>query len=96
VLVLWPLLCLAAVPRASAAALVKRRNLCSNAAQQAYQDHWSHPAAHITPLGYTNHYDVAHDRCYLLVTYRKDKSTWFDASDVQTGRLAAHIRVSPP
>ena len=79
--------------RRTTAELFRLRNQCSNAAQQAYVAHWSHPAPDITLLGFTNHYDVRNDRCYLLVTYRKDKATWFDASDVQTGRLAAHIRV---
>jgi hypothetical protein len=97
-LALVPALSLAATPQTSvertAEELFKLRNHCSNAAQQAYETHWSHPPADITLLGFTNHYDVRNDRCYLLVTYRKDKATWFDASDVQTGRLAAHILVS--
>lgn len=80
----------------TAAELVKLRNQCSNAAQQAYEAHWSHPAGDVTLLGFTNHYDVANDRCYLLVTYRKNRSTWFDASDVETGKRAAHIRVDSP
>jgi myo-inositol-hexaphosphate 3-phosphohydrolase len=86
----------ASQPRLSATELTRLRNLCSNAAQQAFQSRWSHPTGGITLLGFTNHYDVKANRCYLLVTYRQGKVTWFDASDTQTGKTAAHIRVGSP
>lgn len=70
--------------------------MCSNAAQKAFQIHWSHPPGGIKLLGFTNHYDEKTNRCYLLVTYREGKLTWFDVSDTRTGKTQAHIRVGSP
>lgn len=83
----------ASEPHPTPSELFHLRNLCSNAAQRAFQARWSHPHRGITLLGFTNHYSVRTNRCYLLVTYRQGRLTWFDASDAQTGKVAAHIQV---
>ncbi len=72
------------------------RNMCSIAAQKAFQAHWSHLPGGTVLLGFTNHYDVTTNRCYLLVTYKEGKMTWFDVSDVQTGKRQAHIVLDSP
>lgn len=86
----------ASEPKSTPSELVHLRNICSNAAQKAFQIRWSHPPGGLTLLGFTNHYDVKTNRCYLLVTYREGKLTWFDVSDTHTGKTEAHIKLGSP
>jgi hypothetical protein len=85
---------LASEPPLKPAEEFRLRNMCSNAAQLAFQSRWGHPPDGITLLGFTNRYDLKANRCYLMVTYREGQSTWFDVSDVRTGKTEAHIKVS--
>jgi len=71
------------------------RNRCSDAAQNAFRSRWGHVRADRILLGFTSHYDVKTNRCYLLVTYREGKLTWFDVSDAQSGATQARFRIDP-